>query len=385
MVYIQEMNPFVLQPYHDPSLFCDREDETKRLLKAVKSGRNITLHSIRRMGKTGLIHHLHVKLPKKYLTIYVDMMDTRNEIDFAQKLISVTLEALRKKKKNFFKDAISVFSRFQASFSLDPLTGTPTVALHIKRQEDVKHSLHTLFTLLKETNLSIQLSIDEFQRIASYDKTTIDATLREVIQANTKLHVLFSGSHRHLLSTLFTNVKKPLFGTTEMMYLDEINYPAYMSFIKAQFDAHKKEIDERSIHHILKWTRSHTYYTQYYCNVLFEMTKDKVVPYLLAEVERKLLFDNRHTYFTFRNLLTRGQWRLLEAIGHEHVMKSPTSNDIRNRYHLGNSSSIHRSLEALLDKEMIFQTMNDKGTSYEVYDLFFSRWLQQQWLSRNFA
>jgi len=39
-------------------LFCDREEETQFIIDNAKNGVNTTLFSIRRMGKTGLIHHV---------------------------------------------------------------------------------------------------------------------------------------------------------------------------------------------------------------------------------------------------------------------------------------------------------------------------------------
>ena len=48
-------NPFILEPYRSKELFCDREEETSRLIEDVENGRNVTLISPRRLGKTGLI------------------------------------------------------------------------------------------------------------------------------------------------------------------------------------------------------------------------------------------------------------------------------------------------------------------------------------------
>ncbi len=50
-------NPFLLTGYISPTYFCDRAEETQRLTSALRNGRNVTLVSPRRMGKTGLIHH----------------------------------------------------------------------------------------------------------------------------------------------------------------------------------------------------------------------------------------------------------------------------------------------------------------------------------------
>ena len=55
-------NPFVISGYHGPNWFCDRLLETKRLISFVKNGNNVTLFALRRLGKTGLIHHVFHQL-----------------------------------------------------------------------------------------------------------------------------------------------------------------------------------------------------------------------------------------------------------------------------------------------------------------------------------
>ena len=49
------VNPFIYQGYESPEYFCDREAESATLLSHLKNGRNVTLISPRRIGKTGLI------------------------------------------------------------------------------------------------------------------------------------------------------------------------------------------------------------------------------------------------------------------------------------------------------------------------------------------
>src|SRR5690606_41387897 len=54
---MQERNtPFTLLGYHGADLFCDREHETQQLIDYAKNGVHVTLFSLRKMGKTGLIH-----------------------------------------------------------------------------------------------------------------------------------------------------------------------------------------------------------------------------------------------------------------------------------------------------------------------------------------
>ena len=69
-------NPFLVYGYDSPRYFCDREAETHELLEAIQNGRNVSLISPRRMGKTGLIHNLfyHLQAQNADLAcIYIDI------------------------------------------------------------------------------------------------------------------------------------------------------------------------------------------------------------------------------------------------------------------------------------------------------------------------
>ena len=49
------MNPFIVTGKIDPAYFCDREEESVRLIRSLDNGNNLVIISPRRMGKTGLI------------------------------------------------------------------------------------------------------------------------------------------------------------------------------------------------------------------------------------------------------------------------------------------------------------------------------------------
>ena len=55
---LMKPNPFILEPYRNKELFCDREVETEQIIEYLNNDRNITLISPRRLGKTGLIYRI---------------------------------------------------------------------------------------------------------------------------------------------------------------------------------------------------------------------------------------------------------------------------------------------------------------------------------------
>ncbi len=72
------MNPFTLKEYAGPEYFCDRKNETDRIINAIQNQRNLTLSSIRKMGKIGLIHHVFNQLnrTKEFDLVYFDIYHT---------------------------------------------------------------------------------------------------------------------------------------------------------------------------------------------------------------------------------------------------------------------------------------------------------------------
>lgn len=67
-------NPFVYQGYESPDYFCDRLEETRQLISHLKNGRNVTLISPRRLGKTGLIKNTFYRLERKTRMWYVSIL-----------------------------------------------------------------------------------------------------------------------------------------------------------------------------------------------------------------------------------------------------------------------------------------------------------------------
>ena len=58
-------NPFVYQGYGGPDYFCDRAEETEKVISALRNGRNLILISPRKIGKTGLIDHTFYQIRQR--------------------------------------------------------------------------------------------------------------------------------------------------------------------------------------------------------------------------------------------------------------------------------------------------------------------------------
>lgn len=372
------INPFPVSAYHGPDMFCNREEEVKRLQSNIENGVNTTLLSIRRMGKTGLLHHLFERLSRKRNTwcLYADIYATQDQKDFLNQFASAILKAFPP-KKTVGKRVLDFITSLRPVISYDNLTGQPEISFTSSQPRQQEQSLSSLLAFLDSLNANVVIAFDEFQQIGEYPEKNTEALLRTLIQPLKNVHFIFSGSSKHVLTQMFTNNKRPFFGSTQMLELNNIERKVYELFIQEKFAGVRRKISKDALQFICEWTRLHTYYTQVVCNRLFADGYTIINKSLVQETCSRILDEQEVTFFQYRNLLTNVQWQALKAIAREDKLYQPNAKSFISKHKLGTPSNVQRSLEALLVKEMIYKEKDEEGNYYSVYDCFLARWLQR--------
>lgn len=120
-------NPFIYQGYESPEYFCDREAETATLLSHLKNGRNVTLISRHRIGKTGLIKKTFFYLEEEEndTVCLTELMFTDN--DELSGLIARMLNA----------DALVLLSNVDGIYNGDPSLPTSRIIPSVYYDRDV--------------------------------------------------------------------------------------------------------------------------------------------------------------------------------------------------------------------------------------------------------
>lgn len=369
------VNPFLVSGYHTPDFFCDRHTETKKIQSALANGRNVTLISYRRLGKSALIEHTFATFParKKYQFIHVDIYATQNLDDFLTILGKGVFKSSYSRTQKIGNALLQFFSGIGGSITYDSVTGQPAIDMKIHNSKKTPKSIDDLLDFLENSGKRTYIAIDEFQQVLQYPEKNVEALLRTKIQKLKNVQFIFSGSHKHLLSSMFTDYNRPFYQSSDMLYLDKIDSDLYLSFIISIFKQYKRSVSKPVVLKLLEWTRCHTFYVQTICNRLFATGQKQIDESVLYKTISELLKEHEGTYYSYRNLLTAPQWNLLYAIANEEMAVMPTSSSFLRKYDLGSASTVTRSIQALLAKEMIFQTTE----GFWVYDVFLSRWLEQ--------
>lgn len=108
-------NPFVVYGYKGAEYFCDREKETKTLMNALHNERNVVLVAPRRIGKTGLIHHVFARMSEtepESKCFYIDINSTRSLTQFIHYFAKTVVGKLDTPTQSALRKASAFFSAF---------------------------------------------------------------------------------------------------------------------------------------------------------------------------------------------------------------------------------------------------------------------------------
>jgi AAA+ ATPase superfamily predicted ATPase len=368
------LNPFPTIEYISPDYFCDREEEQKQIVESIENQRNLTIVSRRRLGKTALIKHCFYLLKdRKDLSLhYFDIYATQSLSEFIN-LFSVSLLGYFESKPDRLLNKITkVLGRFRPKLTFDELSGAPSVELTLQSENDTRQSLNAIFEYLSEQKQRIIIAIDEFQQIINYPEKNVEALLRTHIQNCRNVTMIFSGSNRRMITSIFSDYARPFYQSTGFLFLEIIDSQRYAEFIKHHFRKEDRIISDDAVRYIFEWTFGYTYFVQEICNRLFATG----IPVISLEDCKKaadtILKERDQLYAMYRNILTKSQFKLLRAIASETGVKQPNASGFIQQHKLVAPSTVNRALAALEESDLIAFD-NDE---YSVHDIFLMRWLQ---------
>jgi len=371
-------NPFIYEGYEGPDYFCDRAEETEELIANLQNGRNTTLVSPRKIGKTGLIHHAFNRIKqqdKDAVCIYIDIFHTQNQYDFVQTLGKAIVEERLLDMRTPMAKVLSYFSHWRPTISPDPVTGAPTVSVAIERS-NTEYTVKSIFEYLKQSGKEVYIAIDEFQTITDYPEQGTEALLRSYIQFIHNVHFIFSGSKQHLMYEMFGSPKRPFYQSTAMMTLLPLHEEVYYDFATQWFEAKKGSLSREVFRQLYSLFDGYTWYLQSVLNRLYE-TERYITDYQqVREAILSILNDKASQYEMVMTFLTDNQRNLLKAIAKDSLVPQPQANDFIRKHELPSASSIKKALTVLLDKDLVYQT--PKG--YIVYDRFLDLWLKRTFI-----
>lgn len=377
MTYVKNTtlnNPFVVYGYKSAEYFCDREAETSKMMSVLHGERNVTLVAPRRMGKTGLIHHVFARMRAEQpdtRCFYIDIFSTKNLAQFVQLLAGEVIGRLDTVSQAAMRRVQEFFSSWRPTLTIDELTGAPTFSLDIQPSEG-EESLRRVFEYMKQSGRRCYVAIDEFQQILSYPESGVEALIRSYIQFLPNVYFIFSGSQQHMMQEMFLAANRPFFQSSMVLSLGSIDCDVYRSFANRMLARQNRSVDADTFGEIYRAADSITWYVQAILHGIYEHAGERIDKELVRAVVQELVDEQSAAYQNYCAWLTENQQTLLVAIARERMVSAPLSRLFINTHHLPATSSVRTALETLVDKQLVGKS--PKG--YFVNDRFFAMWLR---------
>ena len=168
-------NPFIITGSIPEKYFCDRREESKKIIRTLSNGGNLCLISPRRMGKSKLIRFCYDKpeCADSYYTFYIDILHTSSMREFAYVFGLKVFETLQGKSRKMFTAFVQGLRSVNAKFGFDPLNGTPTFSLELGDISRPEFTLTEIFDCLEKADKPCIVAFDEFQQISKYPEKNI--------------------------------------------------------------------------------------------------------------------------------------------------------------------------------------------------------------------
>ena len=367
-------NPFVVYGYKGPAYFCDRKAETEKILKGLSNERNITLIAPRRIGKTGLIHHVFANIKEQQpdiCCIYFDILATKTLEQFVQLMARNVLGRLDSPSQTALHKVQEFFSSFRPTMTFDANTGAPTFSLDIVKSQE-EQSLQRIFEYLKLAGKRCYIAIDEFQQITKYPDTDTEALLRSFIQFVPNVYFIFAGSKQHMMSDIFLSPERPLYQGAQVINIKEIDEQVYYGFANGLFLKCGQQFPASTFHYLYEKVDGQTWYVQAILNRIYSNQSGEISDIDVDMAITELIEEEEVAFENYYSSLTTNQAALLTAIAKEQKVKSPMAQSFIGKYRLPALSSVKTALESLSESQFIYQYHG----SYIVYDRFFGMWLK---------
>ncbi len=341
--------------------FCNRLSETAQLIRNMQSCTHTVIISPRRYGKTSLAYRAINECGLPYVKIDLYMATDNKDIEKAIiKGINTIIAQVTGVTQKILNSIKSYIKTIKPTLEM----GTEGMKLMLEPSpnatatENICEALQILNAILEKKEQKAVLLIDEFQEVERVAKNKgIEGAIRHVAQETQHFTIIFSGSKRNLLKSMFNDRNKPLYRLCDEIVLERISDEHYLKFIN-QFSQKKWKnlLPAETFLHIMECTERHPYYVNALLRAIFLL--DKLPAHIdIDHAWLQLAVKKRNDLFHETDNLNITQRKLLVAIAHS-VNKELTSKDFLSSSKLA-SSSVIRSLEYLAEEDFIEKGKNE--------------------------
>lgn len=371
-------NPFVFGKTVNESDFCNRKEDIAFLHHQFDTNSNTILISPRRWGKSSLVEEAARRYTKKNVRfVFLDLFKCRTPEEFYEAFVQACLKATNSKLDEAFQFATQWLKNLVPNLSFQPDQQSEfSIKFNLTKTVKEAEILNLPQLLAEKKGLRLIVCIDEFQNIQHFTyPVEFQRKLRGYWQKHSGVHYCLYGSKRHLMVQLFESSDLPFYKFGAVQYLKKIELQEWIPFIEHKFKKSGKSISPEQITVLCEAMEMHSYYVQQIFQILWYISGSKTKTTDVQEALQRLSQQNELQFQKIVEGLTTYQLNYLKAICSD--VKNVSSKESIKQFSLGTTATIQRSIQALLQKDVI-DTM---GKEVMLVDPAFKWWFRQNFIA----
>ena len=372
-----EKNPFLEAGNMAPEDFCDREQESKVLIRSMLDGHNMVVVSPRRMGKRGLISYVfqQPQIKEHFYTFLIDVLHTAGSCEFAYVLCRKIYHTLLRDNPLLAHTFLESLTTVRNKADLQHAAHPEACNLQIGDFKEPEKTIEEVFNLFAQADRPCIVAINEIQQIAKHPEKRFDAILRAQVHKAKNCLFIFGGSDKRVVHEMFLSADHPFFLCADMMELHPIPKQVYVPYVVNLFQKNGRTLSADDVEKVYNFFEGYTGYMQKLFFKVFSRTRfgETCSLELLREVVDEIIFCSDTVYREVLSNYSSRQKQLLYAIAQEGVAKRLTSNHFIKHYSLGSASAVQSSCNILLERDLIMEYEK----SYILTDRLFALWIKR--------
>jgi hypothetical protein len=364
-------NPFVFDRPLEPPDLIDREDELAVLVERLRDGVNTRLSSPRDYGKTSLLHRaLADARAVDAGAVIVDLYGVRTAGQMAGQIELAYAEL----PAGPLSSALKKLHRHGGGVGLQTPLGGASISFGAGEagHRALLDALNLPARLHEKTGRRMLVVFDEFQVVL---KAELDAVIRSVIQHQGRgVTYVFSGSHPGMMSTLFSDRKRPFYGQAAPLELHRLPREALGDYIAERFRQTQREAGD-AIGWLLDLVDGHPQRAMLFAHLLWRHT---AVDTEAAEDQWLAAHEEAWGYLQGDFEAT---WDSLSAVEAGVVdaiaagVQSLTGKAAREIFGLPTGSAAGKAAKRLVQQGLLSRSGSGRQARHELVDPIFSRWV----------
>ena len=377
------VNPFIVSGKIDPEYFCDRVDESARLIKSLTNGNNLVLISPRRMGKTGLINYCYDMEPifSHYHTIFIDILHTTSLREFTFLFGKSIYESILPLGQKVMTSFVNTLKSLSGKFSFDFVTQMPTFNLELGDITRPALTLDEIFSYLEHAGKPCIVAFDEFQQIANYPEKNIEALLRTHVQQASNTHFIFAGSEYHIMQEMFMSSARPFYNSADTLELRAIDIEVYTRFVIDLMNRTGRSVSPELVQAVYRLYRGNTYAMQKTFNELYSLLGEgDIATFDMPFTAINNVIDSKEPMFREQlSNIPDKQKPLLYAVAQDGEAERITSVKFIKEHALPSASAVQYATTQLLASGVLTKLAG----KYSLNDPFFALWINRLYGSKS--